>query len=448
MQVSELPKATRVLVIGGGPVGLTVSGLLSRRGVEHVVVERRRESQRAPAAHVLRRRPMAIFDVLGVGDAIRSAAPRLRMDYITWCTTLGGSEIGRLDLRPVDRVTGERPEEPWTNCPQNRVEPILFGEAVRHPEATIVRGAECDAIAQSTDRVLAQIRVHDGTKHEVTARWAIAADGASSATRRALGIEMRGAGPLARFRMVHFEADLRPWIETRQGPIFWILNPESPGTLIVHDPARSHVFMMPQLGLDEEEQTIPARLDNALGITAQPKILSIDAWSPHVQVAERYRRGRVFLVGDAAHRFPPTGGLGLNTGVEEAYDLVTRIADVEANAAPESLLDGYESARQPAARTNADASFENLLKLGEISRVIGACADLSGLERRVALLTNEEREHLGRAIEAQRGHFLFDGWHPEERSAPNTTHELSRLGRTPDERGSLHDAAATDRPGD
>ncbi len=133
---------------------------------------------------------------------------------------------------------------------------------------------------------------------------------------------MEGLGPLGRFLMVHFDADLTPWIEQRPGPVFWIVNPASPGTLIVHDSRRSHVFMMPRLGIEEEEDTIPGRFAAALGVPVTPKILSVDAWSPHVQVAGRYREGRIFLVGDAAHRFPPTGGLGLDTGIQEADNLV------------------------------------------------------------------------------------------------------------------------------
>jgi 2,4-dichlorophenol 6-monooxygenase len=228
-----------------------------------------------------------------------------------------------------------------------------------------------------------------------------------------LGIPMEGMGPLGRFLMVHFEADLVPWVQHRSGPLFWILNPESPGCLIVHDPKGSHVFMMPRRGSHGEEETIPERLAAGLGVPLELKILSVDDWSPHVQVAARYRAGRIFLVGDAAHRFPPAGGLGLNTGVQEAHDLVTRLAAVVAGNAPEALLDGYEAACRPAARANADESFENLKRLGEISRVLGDSPDLAALERRLASLTETERQQLGAAIEAQRSHFLSDGCQPE-----------------------------------
>jgi 2,4-dichlorophenol 6-monooxygenase len=409
---APLPARTRVLVIGGGPVGLVVSGLLSQRGVEHVVVERRRESQRAPAAHVLRRRPMAILDGLGVGDEVRRAGPPLPLDFITWCATLGGAEVGRLDLRPRDPEGGARGPAPWTNCPQNLLDPILLRHASDQPAARIVQGAECVGIETRGGRVTTRVRCQNGSEACVEADFAVAADGAGSHVRRGLGIPMEGPGPLARFSMVHFEADLSPWIRHRSGPIFFVLNPESPGCLVVHDPERSHVFMLPRQGDEDENEEIPQRLAAALGVPVTPSILSVDAWSPHVQVAARYREGRVFLVGDAAHRFPPTGGLGLNTGIQEAHDLATRLSAVVAGSAPEALLDGYEAACRPAARANADQSFGNLVRLGEIARVIGACADLASLERRLASLAPEERSKLEKAVEAQRSHFLSEGCAP------------------------------------
>jgi 2-polyprenyl-6-methoxyphenol hydroxylase-like FAD-dependent oxidoreductase len=247
---------------------------------------------------------MAILDELGVGDEVRRAAPPLPLDFVTWCATLAGPEIGRLDLRPVDAATGVRAPEPWTNCAQNLLEPILLRHASRQAQARIACGAECIAIEPGERCVGVRVRDAAGRERRIEAAWVVAADGAGSPVRHMLDIPMEGVGPLGRFLMVHFEADLLPWVQHRSGPLFWIVNPESPGCLIVHDPKRSHVFMMPMRGDGADTAAIPQRLAAALGVPLEPKVLSCDAWSPHVQVAARYRAGRVFLVGDAAHRVP------------------------------------------------------------------------------------------------------------------------------------------------
>jgi len=167
-----------------------------------------------------------------------------------------------------------------------------------------------------------------------------------------------------------------------------------------------------QTGVDGEEAALPERLRAALGAAAGFRILSTDRWSPHAQVAERYREGRVFLAGDAAHRFPPTGGLGLDTGILDVDVLVHHLVQVEAGRSDPGRLDAYEAACRPAAQTNAQESLANLRRLAEIQQVLGPCPDLASLEARVSSLCAEEKAQLAAAIETQRSHFLSDGRMP------------------------------------
>lgn len=413
-----LPSKTEVLIVGAGPVGLTLAGLLGSLGVSCVVVERRADHIKAPAAHVLRHGPRHVLALLGVDDAIDAAEPPLDMHYITWCTTLGGPELGRLDIRGELNAAGKPLQRPWTNLSQNRLEPIL-ASTVSHMNGVEVRYAtRCDSITQEGEFASAVLTLADGTSQSVTANWIVAADGAGSRTRAAIGAELVGQGPLGRFFMVHFRADLSPWILDRPGPICWLMNPEASGTLIVHDIASSHVFMTAMNGSDGEEAEIPARLAAALGVNVDLEIVTVDTWVPFCQVVDRYRHGRVLLVGDAAHRFPPSGGLGLNTGIMEAHNLAWKLALVQRGVAHETLIDTYDTECRPAATTNATDSFDNALRLLNIYEVLGPCATLVDLEQRLATMSTDDRDRLASAVEDQRSHFLSNGVFPSTANEP------------------------------
>ena len=245
-----------------------------------------------------------------------------------------------------------------------------------------MRAAECVGIEPRDACVEAFVRRDDGSERRVEAEWVVAADGAGSSVRRMLGIPMEGIGPLARFVMVHFEADLVPWIQHRSGPIFFIMNPESPGCLIVHDPKRSHVFMLPELGARgsrAERSRSDSLPRSACRVT--PTLLSVDTWSPHVQVAARYRAGA---------RLP-----GRRRGAPLPADRWARPqhrdpGGVRPGAAtgggcgrgrPEALLEGYEAACRPAARANAERSVERLPVALETDAVPSYLAPMSAPAR-------------------------------------------------------------------
>ena len=413
--LDSLPAETGVLVIGGGPNGFVASILLSMRGIDHVLVERRPDTQKAPAAHVIRHRPLEVLSQLGIREEIRAAIAPLSLENINWCTTLGGPEVGRLDLRGGRPPADDPLDETWINLSQSRLEPILANRAKAMPPATIAFGVEASEIEQDDAGVTTTICDADGREQTLRSRWVIAADGAGSRTRKRIGIEMEGQGPLANFMMVHFRADLTPWIDARPGPLFWIMNPESGGTIIVHDPKQSYVFMTPALGVENEADTMEARLRQALGpeVDVPIEIVSTDAWMPFNQVASRYREGRVFLAGDAAHRFPPTGGLGLNTGVLDVHNLVWKLAMVDAGEASDALLDSYEAECRPAAKRNADTSFQNMLGLASVHQAVGPFDHYASLCARLEGHDATEKAALQAAIDSQYDHFASDGAYPE-----------------------------------
>ena len=400
-----LPADVPVLIIGGGPVGITFALLLAEHGIKSLVVEKTDALPTTPRAHVLRKRTMDIFDRLGVAKAVFDAVPDLPMRYINWVSQLNGAEIGRLDLAQSGFSEG------GANLPQNLLCPVLLDKIIESDLADITTHTECLSIDVREDGAAAQLQNGSGTQ-TVRTKWVIAADGANSPTRDGLGIAMEGHENLAEFYMVHLKADLTKWVAHRPGPLFWILNPDAGGTLIVHELEKSHVFMIPHRGGDLDTAELTDHIQRSFGDEIDFDILEFGRWTMRSQIAQTYRAGRAFLVGDAAHRFPPTGGLGLNTGILDAYNLAWKLALVEKGLADDALLNSYELEARSVAATNAEASLHNMMTMNEVNQAIGPFETLSELEGRIANFSDADRAGIQQAINNQTSHFTSDGIYP------------------------------------
>jgi 2-polyprenyl-6-methoxyphenol hydroxylase-like FAD-dependent oxidoreductase len=405
-----------VLVVGAGPVGLTASLLLARHGVAHRVVDRRPGPHRAPQAHVVNPRTLEIFRQLGLdtGRLRRLATPREDGGHVSWCATLADEELGRLPYeRQGDDALAFTPE-PIVNLPQHVLEPML----VEHAGAAVGWRQEWRSLAEDGDGVTSRIVDLDGgDDYEIRSRWVLAADGAGSPVRSAVGIAMVGPDRLQSFVTIHFEANLREIVRSRPAILYWVMDPESLGSFVAHDIERTWVFMHPFdpdadpiAGYDDERCAAIVR--RAIGCAEVPlAVRTVSAWHMTSQVAERYRRGRVWLVGDSAHRFPPAGGMGMNTGIQDAHNLVWKLAWVDAGRADATLLDSYERERLPVARRNADQSLVNALRMLASVGELGIGGDVEAGRAALAALTGspEGRARIRDAVEAQREHFDMFG---------------------------------------
>jgi len=394
----KTPGAAPVLVVGAGPVGMAAALLLSRLGIPSRIVERRAAPQSAPAAHVVNARTFEIFRAAGVDMQAIAAACQDPADagQVLWVTTLAGRELGRLPYeRQRDDALAYTPT-PLRNLSQHRLEAILLDQLRGCANIDIAYGHEWEHAEQDSTGVTSRIRDHaTGTVSEARTRWLIAADGAGSPVRKLLGIEPIGPDRLQSFVMIHFEANLRPLVGHRPAVLYWTTAPEAIGTFVAHDIDSTWVYMKPwdpetESAADYSPAVCADILRRAMGTDAYPfTIRTIRMWTMTAQVAERYRERRVFLVGDAAHRFPPTGGLGLNTGVQDAHNLAWKLAAVEAGWAPDALLDTYEVERRPVAQHNAGASLQNAMRLGEVYQAL-ATHDPTGDALRAAIANQAE----------------------------------------------------------
>lgn len=410
----DAPRDIDVLVVGAGPVGLTAALLLQRLGRTVAVVERRPGAQRAPAAHVVNARTFEVWRQAGLDvDALRARA----MDpadggEVHWVTRLGGEVLGSLPFeRQGDDVLALTPT-PLRNLSQHHLEPLL-ADALADAGVAVRYGTTWCAADQDDTGVTSTLVDHTGAERSVRSRWLLACDGAGSPVRRSVGIEPEGPHRIQSFVMVHLEADLRALVGDRPGVLFWVCDPRAGGAFVAHDIDREWVFMHAfDPDVEPAEAFTPERGEALVRAAMEPddvdlEVRSISTWVMTAQVAERYRAGRVLLVGDAAHRFPPTGGLGLNTGVQDAHNLAWKLAADLDGSAPAGLVDSYESERRPVAVRNASVSLENAFKLVEVPIALGVTdhPERSAAALDATLADPDGRARVAAAIAAQAVHF-------------------------------------------
>jgi len=374
-----------VLIVGGGGCGLCSSIFLSDLGVAHHLVERHASTSLLPKAHYLNQRTMEIARSHGFADTIYAVgAPMERFGHIQWVTSLGGDgPLDRRKFHEFDGFGGGSLEERYrrdspcmsSNYPQLRLEPLLRQTAEQRAPESIHFGHEVVSWEQQPEGVLAKIHDHETDEtYEVLATYVIAADGGKT-FGPALGVEMIGPTNMLDMVSTHFAADLSDHADD-DSMITWSINAEgqgswSSGALVKMGPTWDrhseewviHFAFRPDDPARFDEDAIVPRLRELLKLPdLEPEVLKVSHWILDRIVADRFRVGSIFLAGDAAHRQPPTTGLGLNGAIHDAHNLCWKLAEVLAGRASDALLDSYQAERKPVSETNADwalAAFTN-----------------------------------------------------------------------------------------
>jgi putative polyketide hydroxylase len=367
-----------VLISGGGPVGLTASLLLSRHGVRSLLVERHPSTALTPKARGINARTTEIFRQCGIDTAVREAGlAEGRLGLIVWTESLAGNEIER---RVPGRATAKNmAATPVRNClcAQDDLEPVIrrFAEEAGGPGA-LRFNTELTSFSQGPGKVTGKLSDRTtGEEMPFTARYLIAAEGAQSRVRRALDVKMTGEEKVYDSVNILFHADLTQWVEHRPAALYFVeqedlratfltINGRDRWGFLIHSPKK--FGWRPQ---DFTPEFCAALIRKGVGVPdLDVSVLAISPWEASAIVADHYRVGDVFLAGDAAHEMPPTGGFGLNTGVQDVHNLAWKVAAVISGKADDTLLDSYHAERQPFGQIITQNSLANAMSMGRNAR--------------------------------------------------------------------------------
>jgi 2-polyprenyl-6-methoxyphenol hydroxylase-like FAD-dependent oxidoreductase len=338
---------TPVLIIGGSLVGLSASLFLAWRGVPHILVDKHSGSSPHPRAMGFTETTMEHYRAVGIADRIRPAPRGARLRRVK-VASLSTDWIAETDWTPGQAADRSPALSPCTGAAiaQDKLEPILR-HAAHEMGAELRLGVELLCFQQHAEHVSAKVRLRDsGEEYCITADYLLAADGATSSIREALGITRSGVGHLRTLRSVLFFCPEADQYLGRGAQQFEIEQDGFRGFLTTYGDSR-WVLMFDD-GRERSHQELSEAVRRALGRDMPFNIITTGQWEMAGRIADRYSKGRVFLAGDAAHQLPPTrGGFGANTGIDDVWNLAWKLERVLSGAAPSTLLDTYNAERQP-----------------------------------------------------------------------------------------------------
>ena len=417
---------TDVLVVGAGPAGLTLSALLALLGVDALTVTKYGTAN-SPRAHITNQRAVEILRLLGIEEQVQARAlSHEQMGTQVFATSFAGRELSRKMTWGTgdDRIGDYRAASPSAMCniPQHVLEPFLLGRA-RELGADIRLHHEVVEVRQTDDGVRAIVRPRDGSPaFAVDARYAVGCDGARTVVGRDGGFEWEGDTAKGHAITVWIEADLTEYTAHRPGALFVTVTPGSEDfvsvwTCIEPFDEWSTIFMRPHLAEhDLDEALVADSVRAAIGTDDVPfTIKNVSPWEFQHVLATQYRRGRLFIAGDAAHRHPPANGLGSNTSMQDAFNLAWKLSLVVSGRASDALLDTYDDERRPVGRQIVDRANRSVDEMAQWFGVLGLTPDMTPDQvdaRLDALFGPEggpEREALLDALDLQDGQFNAHG---------------------------------------
>ena len=351
---------TDILIVGAGPVGLTLAVDLGRRGVRATLVEQKTAPHMWPKMERCNARSMEIYRRMGLAKKIRAAGlpASVPMDvYIV--TSLIEPPLLHLPYPSVDAAKkeiaasndGTLPLEPYQLISQYTLEPLLKSVAETLPSVTVRYGCEFLSFTQDAQSVIAE--VSEGAKtSRIAAKYLVGCDGGTSNVRRQLGFKLSGEGNIMQLRQALFRCDdLFERISIGKGRHYHVADNRAT-QLIVQDSTKHFTLH----SVVEKDADMAAMFEKTVAMPVKYEMLYVGEWRQNLLVADRFMDRRVLLAGDAVHLMIPTGGLGMNTGVGDAVDLGWKLAAVMQGWGGPGLLASYEAERRPVGERNVGAS--------------------------------------------------------------------------------------------
>jgi putative polyketide hydroxylase len=366
-------KIRPVIVLGGGPVGLGAALELARCKIPCILIERNERTSWHPKTRNFNTRTMEIARGWGreVYDELRQLdLPPQWKAKIRFSSSIVGKEVGTIESKGFQGAGPDVSPVSSVLSSQDMIEPVLLRQVKRSGLVDVRFGHEMIEFVRGQDAGDdgVEIRVRNKASGEVetlTGSALIAADGASSSMRSLLGLRLEGTMKIAHFMTVYFKADVEQYVGDRAGILLFIANDEARG---VFQPLDAKGRWLCQITVSEEEwspeiftpERCAAWIRAGVGVDSLPvEVLSVGKWQMNAAVCNTLQVGNVLIMGDAAHMFPPTGGLGVNTGLQGMHNAVWKLALHLRGKAGPGLVGTYTTERKPVAKWTAEQSYHN-----------------------------------------------------------------------------------------